>query len=423
MLVLIALAASVDGPALAAQFAVRQQVVPPSLYGQVFTTAAGLKVGSFAMGAALAGPVATGLGSADAIVCAALRRSWRHASGSRSCACRARALAQPSRADWPSGRRASRSCSPASAGRARTRAAAAARLSSSSAAAARAADGAAGAAGRRRRGGPGQVVRRAAWRARGLRRGTASPRTRARAGSGRAACRTAGSRSAPRPRCRPPAITVPSPKGRWKLRPSARAKSSANTPSATRTSASSTNEKGPNVLTISSSAATAATRCSRLRRRKAGHHRRRAASRSGSAIAERPHGLAVLRLHELADAPSGTSGSRATVQRPPRRPPTARGNRSGRPLSSEGCRPRSSSVRMRSWGRRSRPRRARPRGCGARAARRPPPRRRAAVPGRPAASARAATCARARARRRAPRRARTSSSSSTTSGSVSKRQG
>ena len=71
LLVLIALAASVDGPALAAQFAVRQQVVSPSLYGQVFTTAAGLKVGSFAMGAALAGPVATGLGSAEAMVVAA----------------------------------------------------------------------------------------------------------------------------------------------------------------------------------------------------------------------------------------------------------------------------------------------------------------------------------------------------------------
>jgi predicted MFS family arabinose efflux permease len=71
LLVLVAMAALADGPALAAQFAVRQQVVPPSLYGQVFTTAAGLKVGSFAMGAALAGPVATGLGSAEAIVVAA----------------------------------------------------------------------------------------------------------------------------------------------------------------------------------------------------------------------------------------------------------------------------------------------------------------------------------------------------------------
>ena len=86
-----------DGPALAAQFAVRQQVVPPSLYGQVFTTAAGLKVGSFAMGAALAGPVATGLGSAEAMLVAAaaqvLGRGW---SGVTLMRMPARALPQAS---------------------------------------------------------------------------------------------------------------------------------------------------------------------------------------------------------------------------------------------------------------------------------------------------------------------------------------
>jgi predicted MFS family arabinose efflux permease len=70
-LVLVALASLVDGPALASQFAVRQQYVPPSLYGQVFTSAVGLKVGSFALGAALAGAVVTGLGSAEALVVAA----------------------------------------------------------------------------------------------------------------------------------------------------------------------------------------------------------------------------------------------------------------------------------------------------------------------------------------------------------------
>jgi predicted MFS family arabinose efflux permease len=70
-LALVSLAALVDGPALAAQFAVRQRYVPPSLYGQVFTTAVGLKVGSFALGAALAGAVVTGLGSAEALVMAA----------------------------------------------------------------------------------------------------------------------------------------------------------------------------------------------------------------------------------------------------------------------------------------------------------------------------------------------------------------
>jgi hypothetical protein len=68
MLVLVALAAMADGPALAAQFAVRQQRVPRELLGQVFTTAAGLKIGSLSIGAALAGPLATGLGSAETIV-------------------------------------------------------------------------------------------------------------------------------------------------------------------------------------------------------------------------------------------------------------------------------------------------------------------------------------------------------------------
>jgi len=70
-LLLVSLASLVDGPALASQFAVRQQYVPPSLYGQVFTSAVGVKVGSFALGAALAGAVVTGLGSAEALVVAA----------------------------------------------------------------------------------------------------------------------------------------------------------------------------------------------------------------------------------------------------------------------------------------------------------------------------------------------------------------
>ena len=70
-LALIALAALADGPALAATFAVRQQVVPGELYGQVFTTASGIKVGSFSVGAALAGPAVSGLGSAETILVAA----------------------------------------------------------------------------------------------------------------------------------------------------------------------------------------------------------------------------------------------------------------------------------------------------------------------------------------------------------------
>jgi MFS family permease len=96
LLVLIAVAGMADGPALAAQFAVRQQVVPPSLYGQVFTTAAGLKVGAFAMGAGLAGPVATGLGSAEAMVVAAAAQVLAAAVGVTLMRLPARALPQAS---------------------------------------------------------------------------------------------------------------------------------------------------------------------------------------------------------------------------------------------------------------------------------------------------------------------------------------
>jgi predicted MFS family arabinose efflux permease len=71
MLPAVAAAGMADGPALAATFATRQRYVPTDLYGQVFTTAAGLKVGSFALGAALAGPAVTGLGSAAALIIAA----------------------------------------------------------------------------------------------------------------------------------------------------------------------------------------------------------------------------------------------------------------------------------------------------------------------------------------------------------------
>jgi MFS family permease len=70
-LALIAIAGFADGPNLSATFAVRQRWTPPELYGQVFTTAASLKVGAFSMGAALAGPVVVGLGVRGALVVAA----------------------------------------------------------------------------------------------------------------------------------------------------------------------------------------------------------------------------------------------------------------------------------------------------------------------------------------------------------------
>jgi MFS family permease len=55
-LVLVALAGLVEGPAFAATFATRQRWSPPALRGQIFTTAASLKLGAFAVGSALAGP-------------------------------------------------------------------------------------------------------------------------------------------------------------------------------------------------------------------------------------------------------------------------------------------------------------------------------------------------------------------------------
>jgi MFS family permease len=96
LLVLVAVVSSVDGPTLAAQFALRQRVVPPSYYGQVFTTAAGLKVGSFALGAALAGPVATGLGSAEALLLAACAQLLAAGVGVTLARLPARALPQAS---------------------------------------------------------------------------------------------------------------------------------------------------------------------------------------------------------------------------------------------------------------------------------------------------------------------------------------
>ncbi len=71
MLAVVALAGFADGPGLAATFATRQRYVPPELLGQVFTTGAGLKVGAFSLGSAMAGPVVLGAGSAGALLIAA----------------------------------------------------------------------------------------------------------------------------------------------------------------------------------------------------------------------------------------------------------------------------------------------------------------------------------------------------------------
>jgi len=69
-LLLVALAGVLEGPAFAATFATRQRWSPVDLRGQIFTTAASLKMGAFAVGAALAGPAVERLGAGGALVAA-----------------------------------------------------------------------------------------------------------------------------------------------------------------------------------------------------------------------------------------------------------------------------------------------------------------------------------------------------------------
>ena len=54
----VALAGAGEGPQLTALFAVRHRETPADLRGQVYTTAASLKIAGLAAGAALAGPLA-----------------------------------------------------------------------------------------------------------------------------------------------------------------------------------------------------------------------------------------------------------------------------------------------------------------------------------------------------------------------------
>jgi MFS family permease len=70
-LALIALSGVADGPGFAATFTVRQRWTPRELHGQVFTTAASLKVGAFSLGAALAGPAVVALGARGTLLLAA----------------------------------------------------------------------------------------------------------------------------------------------------------------------------------------------------------------------------------------------------------------------------------------------------------------------------------------------------------------
>jgi predicted MFS family arabinose efflux permease len=68
---LIALAGLIDGPNLSATFGARQQWTPSPLLGQIFTTAASLKVGAFSLGAAVAGPAVVALGARGTLLLAA----------------------------------------------------------------------------------------------------------------------------------------------------------------------------------------------------------------------------------------------------------------------------------------------------------------------------------------------------------------
>jgi len=67
---LVALAGVAEGPAFAATFATRQRWSPVALRGQIFTTAASLKLGAFAVGSALAGPAVDAARVTGALVAA-----------------------------------------------------------------------------------------------------------------------------------------------------------------------------------------------------------------------------------------------------------------------------------------------------------------------------------------------------------------
>ena len=72
MLLLVGVAAVADGPVLASIFGSYQRVVPEDLRGQVFTTAEGIQVGAFSIGAALAGFAVGALGSAGTLAAVAV---------------------------------------------------------------------------------------------------------------------------------------------------------------------------------------------------------------------------------------------------------------------------------------------------------------------------------------------------------------
>jgi predicted MFS family arabinose efflux permease len=71
-LLLVAVSAVPEGPALAADFAIRQQRTPPGLVAQVMTTLGSVKVAAFSVGAAAAGPVVAAAGPSRTVLIAAV---------------------------------------------------------------------------------------------------------------------------------------------------------------------------------------------------------------------------------------------------------------------------------------------------------------------------------------------------------------
>jgi MFS family permease len=68
---LIAAGGFVYGPGLVATFSVRQEEAPAELQSQVFMTGAGLKTASFAIGAAISGPLVVEVGATETLLAAA----------------------------------------------------------------------------------------------------------------------------------------------------------------------------------------------------------------------------------------------------------------------------------------------------------------------------------------------------------------
>jgi predicted MFS family arabinose efflux permease len=71
-LALIALTGILEGPSLVALFAVRQQLAPPHVRAQIFTTVSSVNLAAIALGSALAGPLHAGLGTTATLLAFAL---------------------------------------------------------------------------------------------------------------------------------------------------------------------------------------------------------------------------------------------------------------------------------------------------------------------------------------------------------------